>query len=106
MHAAHERITYERLKHQQQQAGIQSQPLLVPHSLAVSEKEAQLAEDKAEWLRSLGLGLDRAGPETLLVRQVPVLLNQGNIPQLVRDLLADLITHGHSNRLQETLNSR
>ncbi len=105
MHAAHERITYERLKQQTEQAGIQSQPLLVPQSLAVSEKESDFAEQHAALFSQLGLLVERAGPETLLIRQVPVLLNKADIPQLVRDLLADLIEHGQTQRIQEAVNT-
>jgi DNA mismatch repair protein MutL len=64
MHAAHERITYERMKTARAGAGIQSQPLLVPESIAVSQREAECAEEQREVFASLGVGLERAGPET------------------------------------------
>jgi len=104
MHAAHERITYERLKQQHQAMGIASAPLLVPVSVAVSEKEASCAEDQAALLSPLGFVLERAGPETLLIRQVPVLLQKADPSQLIRDLLADLLTHGRSRRVEEAIN--
>jgi len=104
MHAAHERITYERMKLQQAQQKIQSQPLLVPQSIAVSEKEAGCAEDCAEIFTRLGFDIERAGPETLLVRQIPVILNQANVEQLVRDVLSDLLTYGSSERIQHHIN--
>jgi DNA mismatch repair protein MutL len=104
MHAAHERITYERLKLQHQQLGVAAAPLLVPVSIAVSEKEATCAEESSELLVKLGFSLQRAGPETLLVRQVPVLLQKADPTQLIRDLLADLLTHGHSRRIEEAMN--
>ncbi|MCW8875408.1 MAG: DNA mismatch repair protein MutL, partial [Gammaproteobacteria bacterium] len=104
MHAAHERITYERLKAAQAGQGIRSQPLLVPVSLAVSRREADLAEQHREELASLGVELDRQGPETLVVRQVPSLLIRGDAEALVRDLLADLEGQGSSTRLQEAMN--
>lgn len=104
MHAAHERITYERLKLQYQQMGIAAAPLLVPVSVAVSEKEASCAEDSAEILQVLGFRLERAGPETLLIRQVPVVLQKADPTQLIRDLLADLLTHGRSSRVEEAMN--
>ncbi len=104
MHAAHERITYERLKQQHQAMGIAAAPLLVPVSIAVSEKEASCAEDNASLLGPLGFSLERAGPETLLIRQVPVLLQKADPPQLIRDLLADLLTHGRSRRIEEAIN--
>lgn len=104
MHAAHERITYERLKLQRQQAGIAAAPLLVPVSVAVSEKEASCAEEHESLLRDLGFALARAGPETLLIRQVPVVLQKADPAALIRDLLADLLTHGRSTRIEEAMN--
>lgn len=99
MHAAHERITYERMKIAYQEQGIQAQPLLVPISLAVSQKEADCAEHHADVFVGFGLTLERIGPETLVIRQVPVLLRNANIEQLVRDVLSDVITHGISDRM-------
>ncbi|MEM1411726.1 MAG: DNA mismatch repair endonuclease MutL [Pseudomonadota bacterium] len=100
MHAAHERITYERLKAGQAGQGIRSQHLLVPVSLNVSEREADLAEQSAEALEALGIECDRSGPETLLVRKVPTLLQDADIPALLSDVLADLATTGRSRRLE------
>ncbi len=100
MHAAHERITYERMKNARQGAGIQSQPLLVPESMAVSQREADCAEENASVFRDLGVGIERAGPESLVVREVPVILQDSNVEQLVRDVLSDLIEHGSSDRIQ------
>ncbi len=103
MHAAHERITYERLK-QQQQEGIQSQPLLVPVSIEVSEKEAAQVESCSEIFNELGFEIDRTGHETVRIRQVPVLLAQGNNEELVRDVFSDLLKHGSSTRIREAMN--
>ncbi len=100
MHAAHERITYERMKRALAEQDLKSQPLLVPLSLAVSQKEAALAETHGEELRQLGLQIERIGPETLAVRQVPALLRGADTEQLVRDVLADLIEHGQSDRVE------
>ena len=103
MHAAHERITYERLKHQQH-SGIQTQPLLVPLSIDVSEKEAALVEASPELFGELGLEVDRTGPEQVRIRQVPVVLAQGDNEALVRDVLSDLLRHGSSTRIREAMN--
>lgn len=100
MHAAHERITYERMKRALAEQDLKSQPLLVPLSLAVSQKEAALTESHAEELQKLGLQIERIGPETLAVRQVPALLRGADTEQLVRDVLADLIEHGQSDRVE------
>ncbi|MDN6319463.1 MAG: DNA mismatch repair endonuclease MutL [Marinobacter sp.] len=100
MHAAHERITYERMKHALAEQDLKSQPLLVPLSLAVSQKEAALAETHGENLQQLGLQIERIGPETLAIRQVPALLRGADTEQLVRDVLSDLIEHGQSDRVE------
>ncbi|WP_375740416.1 DNA mismatch repair endonuclease MutL [Pseudomonas boanensis] len=104
MHAAHERITYERLKLAMACEGLKGQPLLVPASLAVSQREADCAEEHAEWFRRLGFELQRLGPETLAIRQIPALLKQAEASQLVRDVLADLLEYGTSDRIQAHLN--
>lgn len=100
MHAAHERITYEHMKEAMSDDGIRSQPLLVPVSLAVSEGEADCAEEHKAALESLGLELDRAGPESLSIRQVPVILKSADVEQLVRDVLSDFVEHGSSDRIE------
>lgn len=100
MHAAHERITYERMKTARQSGGIQTQPLLVPESIAVSQREADCADQHKLVFDGLGLGLERAGPESLIVREVPIILQGSNVEQLVRDVLSDLLEHGSSDRIQ------
>ena len=101
MHAAHERITYERLKQARAQAGIRRQPLLVPQALAVSAREVALVEEHAELFADLGLGIDIAGEESLLVREIPVSLQGADVEQLLRDVLADLGEFGSSERLAQ-----
>lgn len=103
MHAAHERITYERLKSSLARDGIKSQSLLVPVTVHVSEREADTVEAQAEHLAGIGFQIDRAGPESLLVRKVPTLLQDADIPQLVSDLMADLGTEGQSTRLESEI---
>lgn len=104
MHAAHERITYERLKVAMASEGLRGQPLLVPESLALSQREADCAEEHAEWFQRLGFELQRLGPETLAIRQTPALLRQAEAGQLVRDVLADLLEYGTSDRIEAHLN--
>ncbi|WP_343576808.1 DNA mismatch repair endonuclease MutL [Pseudomonas sp.] len=104
MHAAHERITYERLKTAMASEGLRGQPLLVPESIAVSEREADCAEEHGSWFSKLGFELQRLGPETLAIRQIPALLKQAEATQLVRDVLADLLEYGTSDRIQAHLN--
>lgn len=99
MHAAHERITYERLKVAIDAQNVVSQPLLVPVSMAISEREADAVEQfQAEFL-ALGVELARTGPESLVVRRIPVILQQAQVEQLVSDMLADLMEHGRSDRI-------
>ncbi|MDO1530114.1 DNA mismatch repair endonuclease MutL [Fulvimonas sp. R45] len=104
MHAAHERITYEKLKAGRACSNLRSQLLLVPLSLAVSAKEAAAAEEHAEALADWGLELSRSGPSGVVVRRIPALLEGADVGQLTRDVLAELAQHGSSRRLQELEN--
>lgn len=99
MHAAHERITYERMKSACDSDGIKSQPLLVPLTVAVSEKEAGVIDQLADQLAALGLEIDKASEESVIVRSVPALLAKGDVEQLVRDLLSDFLEFGSSERV-------
>jgi len=104
MHAAHERITYERLKAGLDAGGLASQPLLVPVTLEVSRAEAEEAERHGERFAALGFEIDRLGPDKLVIRRLPALLHGADVQALVRDVLADLMEHGESRRIQEALN--
>jgi len=104
MHAAHERITYEQMKQAFDADGIHSQPLLVPVTFSVSQSEADIGEEHQMLFESLGFLLQRAGPENLMVRQVPSMLRDSDVEPLVRDVLSDLITHGSSDRIRQHLN--
>lgn len=101
MHAAHERIVYERLKRAMTEGGVPLQPLLVPESLAVSTAEAERAEQHAARLRDMGLHIDRQGPERLVIRAVPAMLAGADAAQLVRDVLGDLGELGASARIEQ-----
>lgn len=104
MHAAHERITYERLKVAMASEGLRGQPLLVPESIAVSQREADCAEEHADWFQRLGFELQRLGPESLAIRQIPALLKQAEATRLVQDVLVDLLEYGTTDRIQAHLN--
>ncbi|MCC8363541.1 DNA mismatch repair endonuclease MutL [Lysobacter sp. A6] len=99
MHAAHERIGYEKLKHAHDGAGLRTQPLLVPMTVAVSEREADVAERETTTLAALGFELTRGGPGALILRSVPALLADGDVEALLRDVLADLREHGETRRI-------
>ena len=103
-HAAHERVTYERLKRQYQQGSVPSQPLLLPIKITVSATEADLAEQEYEYFSSLGFELNRSGPETIILRSTPALLGNIDKELLIRDVLADINEHGMSQRIQEQSN--
>ena len=104
MHAAHERIMYERLKVAMASEGLSGQPLLVPESLAVSQREADCAEEHHSVFQKLGFELQRLGPETLAIRQIPALLKQAEANRLVADVLADLMEYGTRDRIQAHIN--
>ncbi len=99
MHAAHERVVYERLKQAYAEQGVTSQPLLVPQAVAVSAHEADCAEEFAALFQRLGFELERMSEESLVIRQLPALLKQGSVEQLLRDVLADLRVLGDSDRI-------
>ncbi|MGP9567772.1 DNA mismatch repair endonuclease MutL [Halomonas sp. AOP5-B2-8] len=104
MHAAHERIVYERMKTQLAAAkGLDAQPLLVPVSIAASGAEVATAESEQEAIAKLGIELDIAGPETLLVRQMPALLAQADPEALVRQMLEELARYGRTHQVEARL---
>ena len=101
MHAAHERITYERLKTQLLGGAVDRQRLLVPLALDVSTTEADLLESRSGELEALGMVMERNGPASVVVREVPALLFDTDIEQLARDVLADFAAFGDSHVLTE-----
>jgi DNA mismatch repair protein MutL len=101
MHAAHERITYERLKQATDDEGLKMQPLLVPISVAMSERECAMAEEHAEQLNGLGFDLQRVSEESIVVRSIPAMLSKENAGQLVQDVLADLAEYGTTARITQ-----
>ena len=101
MHAAHERITYEKLKKGFDDKALVRQPLLVPVTVAVAESEARHAEEASELLALVGLVVDRAGPTSLVVREVPALLRGADAEALLRDVLADIAQAGQSSRVED-----
>jgi len=101
MHAAHERILYEKLKHSYDDKAVVRQPLLVPASVAVAQSEAEIVEQSADLFESLGLIIDRSGPTSLVIREVPALLRNADAETLLRDVVADLSQSGQSNRVED-----
>ena len=103
MHAAHERITYEKLKRSFDDRNLVRQPLLVPETLSVAESEADLVEQSGHLLADLGLIVDRTGPTSVIVREVPVLLKDSDVASLLRDVLSDLAESGRSTRIEDAV---
>jgi len=103
MHAAHERITYERFKAGLAQDGIRSQNLLVPVTVHVSEREANMVEEHSEDLEALGISCGRSGPQTVVVRKVPTLLQNADIGRLLQDVLSELASDGKSLKIESEM---
>jgi DNA mismatch repair protein MutL len=100
-HAAHERIVYEKMKKQYDAGDMPSQPLLIPQKIQLSDEEMLVFEQHQLMLEDLGLNLSVSGPNTLLVRAIPVLLALDGAEVLVRNLLEDLVQTGETNSVQE-----
>ncbi|QOC21664.1 DNA mismatch repair endonuclease MutL [Wenzhouxiangella sp. AB-CW3] len=103
MHAAHERIVYERLKQSWGEDRVRSQRLLVPEKIAVSRREAMALESHVDEMSRLGFEVDLAGPEAVLIRAVPGMLARADSQKLVRDVLADLVELGDSRRVETVI---
>lgn len=101
MHAAHERITYERLKLAHANEGIKSQPLLVPINVDLNNNEIKATEKYKETFAQVGIELESLSADTVVIRSVPYLLKDGDVEQLIRDVLADLIVHERSTRVHK-----
>ncbi|MDE2617826.1 MAG: DNA mismatch repair endonuclease MutL, partial [Burkholderiales bacterium] len=104
MHAAHERIVYERLKNQLDVQAISSQPLLIPATFAATPQEVATAEAHAGTLLTLGLEISPFSPKTLAVRAVPSTLAQGDAVELARSVLAELGQHEGSTVIERARN--
>jgi DNA mismatch repair protein MutL len=104
MHAAHERITYEQMKADFDQEGLISQPLLVPESLSVSQREADAVEQNPEVFKRLGFLVERAAAESIVVRDIPALLRGTQVESLLRDVISDVLEHGTSERIRHQIN--
>ena len=104
MHAAHERIVYERLKAQHDQGACAMQTLLTPMAMAASALEVETAEQHQALLELLGFSLSSLSDTSLAIRGVPVMLASGDAIRLVRDTLSELAQHGQAHNLEEARN--
>lgn len=104
-HAAHERVTFERLRHAYADGGVARQRLLVPTVVDVGAQAAPLLADRLVDLENLGFELEPFGGSSFAVRAVPALLGDGDPATLVRDLAEELTEVGRSRRLTEAAES-
>lgn len=103
MHAAHERVLYERMKKALDNGTLVTQPLLVPITLSVDEPTAELAQDNTADLAELGLEVDRSGPSQVTLRALPSLLGEVDGEALLRDVLADLAAEQGAQRVRQAM---
>jgi DNA mismatch repair protein MutL len=103
-HAAHERINYEKLKKVYDTAVISAQTMLLPITVILNQTEINCLETNLEILQKLGFDVTRSGPEKILVRAVPTLLQEADIEQLIRDIIADLLTHESCDSVVKSIN--
>lgn len=103
MHAAHERIVYEKLKSQLDKEQLATQPLLVPVHLALSQEEIYMAESNINYFNKIGFEIEVISESSIVIRTVPDLLSRADIPTLFRDILSDLAEHGRSSRIEDNI---
>jgi DNA mismatch repair protein MutL len=104
MHAAHERVMYEQLKRAMERGRLITQPLLIPMTITLSEREVNSALTHATELAELGIVIEGLGPQTIVVREIPALLSTTNIEQLLRDVIADMLVEESAYRIHEHIN--
>lgn len=105
MHAAHERIVYEKMKKAYAAHNIATQLLLLPVTLELNAEEIRCAEKHQQFLLELGLNLEFLGPETLVIREVPSILSADNIAQLLRDVLSELLVCQSSDEVNSRIDT-
>ncbi len=103
MHAAHERILYEKMKCQMKAHGIEHQPMLVPISVSLLPQDMRLWEHYHNMFDRVGLMTNASGPNTIIIRQMPTLLKSTPVDVLIKDMLADLQECGSSQRLEDSI---
>ena len=102
-HAAHERLTYERMKRAMEEGGIARQPLLVPEVVNLDPAEVERISSRAAELAELGLVVEPFGPDAVLVRETPAMLGLIDLKGLMRDLADDIAETGSASSLKERL---
>jgi len=102
-HAAHERLTLERMRRAMEGQGVAAQALLLPEVVELDEPACDRLEARIEELKEFGLELERFGPAAILVRATPAMLGQGDVQGLVSDLADDLAAYDSALALKERL---
>ncbi len=102
-HAAHERLTLERMRRAMEGQGVASQALLLPEVVELEEPACDRLEARAAELKEFGLDLERFGPSAMLVRAVPAMLGQADVQGMVNDLADDLAAYDSALSLKERL---
>lgn len=104
IHAAHERILYEKMKHAVENTAINSQSLLLPISLHLSKKESEILQEYAALFEKFGFEIENLALDTIIIRKIPSLLTHINTQQFVHDVLSDLHKNENSQRFSEKIN--
>lgn len=102
-HAAHERLVYERMKESLAAGGVKTQPLLLPEVVELEEDAAERLLERKEELAELGLIIDGFGGGTIIVREVPALIGQGDVQGLIKDMADELAELGEALKLRDRL---
>ncbi len=102
-HAAHERLVYERMKKALAEGGIARQPLLIPEVVEMDPSEVTRVSARAAELEELGLVIEEFGPDALVVREIPAMLDRLDIKGLLRDLADEIAETGNALSLKERL---
>lgn len=104
MHAAHERITYERMKEKFAQDVLKNQKLLVPIQMNVSAREVGAVESQQQWFEQLGFEISVSGEESLVIRKIPAMLANADVENLIKDVLSEIVALGSSQKIEAQIN--
>ena len=104
MHAAHERITYERMKEKFAEDALRNQKLLVPIQVNVSSREVNAVETHRSWFEQLGFEITITGEESLVIRKIPAMLANADVENLIKDVLSEIVALGSSQKIEAQIN--
>lgn len=104
MHAAHERVLYERLKKEFSEQKVPAQALFVPLTVKLREQELACLENQRALFQQGGFNFEPCAKDAVIVREIPQLFARADIKQLVQDLASDLVTHAKTTRTEELMN--